>query len=560
MPQRIHQFRGTSVTELDVLAFRRSALTQSLLTMLEPLQPQALAMLSAPRLEAQAVEMEAEPATFSTMEETVEEDGTITLTSVTKSGKPKPTTRQFATELTLTEATLQPPNPAQAEVAAFLNAGWLFAPVHEVKEGLELSHRTYRYVEGQVTIGLNRLVVRFTRQLTRDELQKLVEPMGLDVTGELALAAGLPSIFTVAVPSGRAFEKAIHLRELSDLEYAEPDMIEHLPVRSHDSAADGTGDRSWHTEMMQAKDAWTLTRGKDVIVGILDHGFCLSHRRFKSAVSPKSGWLRYTCGDKVLVSTDMRFMPFGQHGTFCAGVAVGRGLADEGWQGVAPEAKVLAVACGEEVESQYMLAQGLAYLAQDAHVISCSLGPKDSPFKLAASLRSALQSAARSRGGLGVAVFWAVANGSGSIVDDQVCNSGLVIPIAASDRHDQPHGAHGSALAFLAPGVQLYGPLVGGQLTQDAGTSFAAPCAAAVAGLMVALDPDLPVVRLRELMEQSCDKVGSDAGDSTLRQNDYVGHGRINAGRAAFAAQGEWIVESVYRKVKGRSSYDRSSS
>lgn len=63
------------------------------------------------------------------------------------------------------------------------------------------------------------------------------------------------------------------------------------------------------------------------------------------------------------------------------------------------------------------------------------------------------------------------------------------------------------------------------------GTSVASPLAAGVAALMLSRNPDLTAQEVRDIMCNTCDKVGPIPYDSNGR-NQHYGHGRINAKRA----------------------------
>ena len=570
MPGQIHKFRGTSVRELDVVAFKRSALPRTLLISLERRQSEALAILRQTMQEARTPVSAVESPQVEELKLTFVEDATAeswsfeTVETVTEDGRVIQESRR-------TKKVAEPvghpeliygqveSSEAETEIAAFLESGWLVVPARSVAPDFGLGHKTYCYDDGQLTIGLDRLLVRFKRRLTDYELEGRLKPFELTVVGEIQVAPNQPSILTVTVPNGTAFEKAEELSALSELEYAEPDMVEYLPSRAmrHQSPEPppDAGER-WHTTKIQAEQAWQRTLGEDVTVAILDHGFCLSSAHFRSAVSDKGGWLWLDCSDKLVVSNDQRLMPFGQHGTFCAGMAVGRPESRDGWRGVAPAAMVLPLARYEHLSGSQRdgVVAALEYLLnpkQKVHVICCSLGVER--FKVSSALLTMLESAAHARDGRGIPIFWAVANNDGSrrpsIGLDMVCSSGHVIPVGASDWDDNAYGAYGPALAFLAPGIQVYGPLPRGPLVPDSGTSFAAPCAAAVAALMLAANSDLKAIEIRQLMEEGCDKVGS---DTTSTRDDYVGHGRINAGRAVDGAVGAKIMADVVRRVKGK--------
>ncbi len=63
------------------------------------------------------------------------------------------------------------------------------------------------------------------------------------------------------------------------------------------------------------------------------------------------------------------------------------------------------------------------------------------------------------------------------------------------------------------------------------GTSSATPLAAGIAGLLLSVDPDLTASKVKEIMQNTCDKIGSDTYN-TSGWNMYYGYGRVNAHKA----------------------------
>jgi subtilisin family serine protease len=65
------------------------------------------------------------------------------------------------------------------------------------------------------------------------------------------------------------------------------------------------------------------------------------------------------------------------------------------------------------------------------------------------------------------------------------------------------------------------------------GTSSAAPLAAGIAALIFSRDPSLTELEVRNIITDSCDKIGDDDYDSGW--NIYYGHGKVNAYNAVNA-------------------------
>jgi thermitase len=93
----------------------------------------------------------------------------------------------------------------------------------------------------------------------------------------------------------------------------------------------------------------------------------------------------------------------------------------------------------------------------------------------------------------------------------------------------------GPKLEFLAPGVNVWIPSSGGGYSSTTGTSFAAPCAAGIGALVLEAKPDLTAHELRDLIRDTCDKVGPLPYHNG--HNIRYGHGRASAEHAVAEAR-----------------------
>ncbi|MCC2864700.1 S8 family serine peptidase [Ihubacter massiliensis] len=106
----------------------------------------------------------------------------------------------------------------------------------------------------------------------------------------------------------------------------------------------------------------------------------------------------------------------------------------------------------------------------------------------------------------------------------------------AWSRHTKaPSSNYGKKKDLSAPGDAIYTTTLGGAYVSGSGTSYAAPSVAAVAALMLYVNPNL---KAREVKEILC----STATDLYTRGSDrYTGSGNVNAYRAVAAAAGRRI-------------------
>jgi hypothetical protein len=293
-----------------------------------------------------------------------------------------------------------------------------------------------------------------------------------------------------------------------------------------------------------------MTRGAGVRLAVVDNGFDVDHPDLAAAVVAQSGFFQMDGGGNVNFTQGLVGYPDGNHGTFCAGMPIARANNTQGGCGVANQAEFLAVAClVDQTGTQATLARAIAYAADPtqevagadpndgAEVISCSLGPNGADWDMTQTLQDAIDFAVTNgRGGLGTPIFWAVSNGNFQIQFDEVCAYGNTIAVGRSTRNDlEDNSAFGPELDFLATGVDVRSTQSGGGYGNGTGTSYAAPVAAGVGALVLAVNPDLTWQQVRQAIRDTCDKIGGVVYDANGRNDDY-GFGRVNAARAVCEA------------------------
>ena len=450
-----------------------------------------------------------------------------------------------------------------SDISAFRRAGWqLVAPsqsdaVGDTSTG-ESSAPVFRDAEqGRLLIGTPRLAVKFKSNVSEQDAKRRLAEARVTVLRELSFAKNL---YQVEVAAGEdAIDVSVALQNDDAVEYAEPELIEHLPTRLRPSDPQYPRQWQWNNDGsvggtnkadVRAELAWDSGRGSGIRVAVIDNGFDIDHPDLAPAIDPATAYfLRKPNGDAELKRTAAGF-PDSNHGTFCAGMVGARADNAAGGCGAAPEASLILIAClNDQVGTQVTLARAVGYAANPAlepqgagmtgaDVIACSLGPNNAPWALTSVLEDALEFAATSgRAGKGIAIFWAVDNAPNPVANDEVCAHPTTTAVGRSTRNDRENGsAFGPELDFLAPGVDVFSTTSGGGYGSSTGTSYAAPCAAGVAALVVAANKALKAAEVRKILTDTCDKIG---GVTYVggRHKKY-GSGRINAAKAVAVASG----------------------
>lgn len=454
-----------------------------------------------------------------------------------------------------------------AELEVFENAGWTFVEESSasqrgsgVPEGVRTSGAVFRRPEdGTIIISTNALTIKLQPNLSEENAANKLQRERLSIKRRLKFS---PNLFEVSVPTEvDPLDLANRLQEDEDVIFAEPVMIEHIQQRF--TPTDPEYGRQWQWKNdgingystnadIKAEVAWDHANGKNVRVAVIDNAFDVNHEDLKAGIVAESGY--FLQQDESLVQgltgypNDAGY-PNNGHGTFCAGMVGARGNNDCGGCGIAFECELLLIAClRDQVGTQNTLARAIAYAVDPsteidganpstgADIISCSLGPsRTGRWDMGVALEAAIDFAAsQGRNGLGTPIFWATSNASVLLSDDQVCSHTQVIAVGRANSNDMADGsAYGTELDFLAPGVDVYSTLPGNNYGIKTGASFATPCVAGVAALLLNLSSNLTNAQLRQILRDTCDKVGG------VNYNDghhnHYGFGRINATKAVKA-------------------------
>ncbi|MDH3733772.1 MAG: S8 family serine peptidase [Gemmatimonadota bacterium] len=409
-----------------------------------------------------------------------------------------------------------------------------------------------------------RFLVSFKPEVGRDEIDEF--NAGYDVRIESRLGY-VENGFALIAPDADGDSGAIALSDVyfrSGLtEFAMPDLIRRRHFRATVETAAATtrttarsgGDlrsAQWHLDQIDIDGAWQITRGSlGVRVAILDDGIDLGHPEFSGTGKVS---FQYDFEDDDPDATPS--FSNENHGTACAGVAVASGIRAFG---AAPDCALMAIRTPFQlgVSDEARMFQRAADEAAD--VISCSWGPPDGTGAvdpLPDPTRAAIDYCVdNGRGGLGIPIFWAAGNGAESVSDDGYAAYHRVIAVAACTDAEQQSWysdsgpevditapSNGGTLGILTTdrrgsagynsGSASLGDTTGDYTNDFGGTSSATPLAAGVAGLILSVAPNLRWDQVKQILEETADKIGGSNEYDSSGHSDRFGKGRINA-RAA---------------------------
>lgn len=317
------------------------------------------------------------------------------------------------------------------------------------------------------------------------------------------------------------------------------------------------------------ESAWNITKGKNVVVAVVDNGIDMKHPDLEDNI--------YDVSFDAVTETPQSII-WGGHGTACAGIIGAIQNNGIGVSGVAPECKLMSIsfcyvsvlaAFGIYVNEASMLANAINVAWNcDADVISNSWGGGAESSFIDNAITAALT---QGRGGLGCVVVFSAGNAApndntgvrypANSNPDILC-VGALSPCGERKNPNSCdgegwHSCYGSELDIMAPGVLIPTTYIndsgnssvvhseGGYYhTAFNGTSAACPHVAGVAALILKVNPELTVKEVNNLIESTANKVRSDLypyATSANRTNgtwhNEVGYGLLDAASAVRAAR-----------------------
>lgn len=299
----------------------------------------------------------------------------------------------------------------------------------------------------------------------------------------------------------------------------------------------------WDMQRINAPRAWPISEGSPaVVIAVLDTGVELHHPDLDLFPLSYSTITHTNDGS-----------PVAPHGTACAGIIGGRINNAIGVAGLAGRSRVMAISTNW---SDVQVAEGLFWAADNgARVVSMSFGVYASwSVWNFAIIQAGLQFAeARNL------VLVAATGNENQPVSRFPASDPTTIGIGGSNKADVRKSVGDTSSepfwgACFGPDVDVVAPCLEIPTTDELGpagytptnfdlafngTSSATPHAAALAGLILSVNPSLSNVQVRRILSESTDKINQPAyafaptpGKPFGTWNDQVGYGRINAERA----------------------------
>ncbi|WP_054956647.1 S8 family peptidase [Paenibacillus dakarensis] len=402
-----------------------------------------------------------------------------------------------------------------------------------VKTGHDNEHASHFYE--------NEIVVRFTKEPTELELKQISKEISCDAPRKL----GYAYVFR----SNRMDYKSLqtYFSQKWSTKYAEPHFM-YLTNESSDPVTDNVNipndllfsKYQWNLPAIETNKGWNLSRGsQDVVIAVVDTGVDLHHTDLNGQLVP---------GYNV-VNPDKEPDDDVGHGTHVAGIIGALVNNGEGVAGVSWYNKIMPVKALDSSGSgtTYAVAEGIIWATDHgAKVINMSLGNyADSQF---------LHDAVRYAYDRDVILVAASGN-------DNTERPGypaaypevLAVGATNQDMSRADYSNYGDYIDVTAPGTNIASTYPGNQYAALSGTSMASPHAAAMAGLIRSLNPELSNREVMDLMISQAVDLGDKGKDK------YYGSGQVDVFRALQAAGNQsrplqlWpqrVLQRLYQEIQ----------
>lgn len=284
----------------------------------------------------------------------------------------------------------------------------------------------------------------------------------------------------------------------------------------------------WYFDMIQAKEAWSVSKGSDkIVVAIVDDYFDLNHPELNS----------YNIVDPYSVERGNRdvYPPEDtdcEHGTMVASLAIGKMDNKRGACGIAPNCKFMPISLGgHEITTTSVVIGLLRAIHGGADVVNISLGWAANFTEAGMSIKDQIKWSRRNlkeeeefwnyiyevAAARNVIVVYAAGNERDYIAVDAKKRSNNIVCVSSVNMDGEwsykfsnvgnfpQYDAHASTLS--APGEFMFGALPNNSyqidLTFSRGTSYAAPLVTGAIALMKSVDNSLTVREIIDILQRT---------------------------------------------------------
>lgn len=392
-------------------------------------------------------------------------------------------------------------------------------------------------------------------------LKSVASISGTEIKGKVDFCDNWYELCVTKNSAGNSIEVANLFWETGYFEDIDPGFILHFELTSVTGCvADSRFEEQWGMHAIKVCSAWKITTGDtNVRVAVVDKGIYTDHREFdNTSVAFSYDMDTHTqsantyCKEELDRDTpdpnpDPPFCFY--HGTHVGGIIFANHNRDS-IAGVCPNAGLINISYSFTLEKDTgarRLAQAINLsVLNNARIINNSwMVTKDSISPLtSAILENSLDDALEND----CVVVFAAGNQSHNSVNYPACYSPRLLAVGGIDANYNTASCsnYGSGLDVVAPAINILSTNDNDGYYSAHGTSMAAPHVSGVAGLMLSINPDLTGQEVRDIIEQTAQKLPGydfDSAGVNGTWNPYMGYGLLDAHRA--------VLKAAYHKVYG---------
>ena len=294
-------------------------------------------------------------------------------------------------------------------------------------------------------------------------------------------------------------------------------------------------------------NARAITSGVDSIrIAVIDDGIA-SH--FDVSYLYSYSYDAHTCSYPAQV--------YGAHGTQCAGIIGAHTDNHHGVAGIAPDCSLISISFKDDTPYS-KIATGIEFAVnQNAAVLSNSWIAYSNSLFINNAIEYALT---EGRDGKGCVVVFAAGNSYSSPIAYPANYNPDIIAVGAMNASAEraSFSNYGEGLDIMAPGVNIPTTIPseppyqfsGSFCTNFSGTSAACPHVAAVAGLILSINPNLTQKEVAHIIESTAQKVGNYSYTTNSNYthgtwNSEMGYGLVNAYAAVLLADSSLALRDI---------------
>ncbi|GIO88096.1 aerolysin [Paenibacillus faecis] len=265
----------------------------------------------------------------------------------------------------------------------------------------------------------------------------------------------------------------------------------------------------WGVRRIGAPDAWSVSTGNQIRIGVIDTGADFSHPDLRNSLAR---------GVNILNQMSPPYDDNG-HGTHIAGTIAASG-GSRGMMGVAPRSLIYPVKAFDHNGSAYVsdIILGIDWCVQNRmHIINMSFGMKNKSLSLQNTIRRAYQA--------GIVVVASSGNDKKNRSVDYPARYPHTISVGATGRDGRvaPFSNHGPRIDIYAPGEKIKSCWLGGGYREMNGTSMATSHVSGSIALLLALRPGLTPGEIKRRLRRTARALPSPGAKS--------GPGEVHAAR-----------------------------